>query len=460
MDKLKRRSALTRLGALSLGMVSPGLSKGEVFQKPYKIKEQTIKTDILVVGGGTAGVVAAIQAGRAGRKTILMENGSQLGGTTTTGGVAFPGIFFAWGKQVIGGIGWEMVQEAVALNDDTLPNFSIPHGRQHPKHQVRLNGQLYAMLIEEKCIQAGVQIRFYETPVSAAFDKGNWTVHAMGKGTSTKIICNQLIDCTGNAFVTSIAGFDVLREATIQPGTLMFQIGGYDFKSLDIKMIQDRYQEEIKKGTLIKTDFRNNIVGLLRSEGDNIQHVMGADSTTSETHTVANIKGRASLLQTLRFLRTLPGCEKTKIIDVQNETAVRETYRIDGHYKITHADYVTGKLFDDSVSYSYYPIDVHDENGVVPDHLAEGIVPTVPLRALVPKNSRNFLVAGRCVSSERLANSALRVQASCMGMGQAAGAAAVLASLQNKSPLDVSMADLRKLLEDHGGIVPGGSRKG
>lgn len=452
---MKRRSVIATLGALSIGAKASALEPGDVLKEPYKVTKKALKADIVVVGGGTAGVVAALQAARAGRQTILIENGSQLGGTTTTGGVAYPGIFFAWGKQVISGIGWEMVQEAVALNDDTLPDFSIPHGKNHPRHQVRLNGQLYALLLEEKCVEAGVQIRFYETPTQVTPQKNGWLVETVGKGVMTQITCNQLIDCTGNAFVTSMAGYDVLREATTQPGSLMFEIGGYDFQSLDLKMIQARYQEAIKKGELEKHDFRNNIAGLLRSKGDNISHVLGADSTTSETHTVANIKGRMALLKTLRFLRTLPGCEKTKIIDVQNETAVRETYRIDGHYKVTHADYVTGKQFDDSVSYSYYPIDVHDENGVVPDHLKEGVVPTVPLRALVPKNSKNFLVAGRCVCSDRLANSALRVQASSMGMGQAAGAAAVLANMQNKTPLDVSMTDLRKLLEEHGAIVPG-----
>lgn len=451
MEKIKRRTALASLGSL---MTAPVLEKGEFVQAPYQIKKTILKTDILVIGGGTAGVIAAIQAGRVGRKTILVENGSQLGGTTTTGGVAFPGIFFAWGKQVISGIGWELVQSAVAMNDDTLPNFSIPHGRNHPRHQVRLNGQLYALLIEEKCVEAGVQIRFYETPTKITPQKNGWLVQTMGKGVIAEIACNQLIDCTGNAFATSLAGFPVLREAETQPGTLMFQIGGYDLKTLDVKLIQQRYQEALAKGELVKADFRNNIVGLLRSAGDNISHVLGADATTSETHTVANLKGRKALLDTLRFLRTLPGLEKTHLIDMQNETAVRETYRIDGHYKITHEDYVTGKMFDDSVSYSYYPIDVHDENGVVPDHLKEGIVPTVPLRALIPKNSRNFMVAGRCVSSDRLANSALRVQASCMGMGQAAGATAVLANLQNKTPLEVSMKDIRQLLEEHGGIVP------
>ncbi|HYH56984.1 MAG TPA: FAD-dependent oxidoreductase, partial [Anseongella sp.] len=173
-----------------------------------------------------------------------------------------------------------------------------------------------------------------------------------------------------------------------------------------------------------------------------------------ETHTVANIEGRKSLLRHLRFLKGLPGCEKTKLIDMQTETATRETFRIDGHYRITHEDYVTGKLFDDAVSYSYYPIDLHDAHGVVPKQLKEGVVASIPLRALVPRNSRNFIVAGRCLSSDRLANSALRVQASCMGMGQAAGAAAALASMKGLSPLEVPFKELRELIESHGGIVP------
>src|SRR3546814_12730703 len=85
-------------------------------------------------------------------------------------------------------------------------------------------------------------------------------------------------------------------------------------------------------------------------------------------------RSRKSLLSHLRFLRNLPGCEETKVIDMQTETATRESFRIDGHYQITHEDYVTGRSYDDAVSYSYYPIDLHDENGVVPDHLEDGVV--------------------------------------------------------------------------------------
>jgi glycine/D-amino acid oxidase-like deaminating enzyme len=444
---------LKSLGAMSLGVMGPTLAKGERLVAPYQVQRKTIETEILVIGGGTAGVVAAIQAGRAGARTTLVEYGSQLGGVTTTGGVSFPGIFFAWGKQVIGGIGWELVQDAVAMDDGTLPNFSIPHGRWHWKHQVRVNGPLYALLAEEKCLEANVQLRYYETPTSASFQDGHWTVETMGKGTQTTIVCKQLIDCTGNAFVTSLAGFNVLREAEIQPGTLMFQLGGYDVEKLDMALLKKRYQEEVEKGNLVKAEFRS-LESLLRKKGDNNQHIFGADSTTSETHTKTNIDGRRSLLKMLRFLRTLPGCEKTKLVDMQTETAVRETYRIDGLYQITHKDYVTGRRFEDAVSYSYYPIDLHDENGVVPDHLPDKVVATVPLRALIPKGSQNMVVAGRCLSSDRLANSALRVQASCMGMGQAAAAAAVLACRKGISPAEVPMPELREILERHGGIVP------
>src|SRR3546814_38111 len=128
----------------------------------------------------------------------------------------------------------------------------------------------------------------------------------------------------------------------------MFKIDGDDLKSLDQELLKRRYKESLDSGEFTKEEFRGNIMGLLSSHGDNIQHIMGADSTTSETHTVANIDGRKSLLRHLRFLRTLPGLEKTKLIDMQTETAARETFRIDGHYQITKEDYVTGKLFDDA----------------------------------------------------------------------------------------------------------------
>jgi hypothetical protein len=429
-NKIKRRNVIKSLGALSLGIAAPSLSKAERLVESHKAKKKSIATDILVVGGGTAGTIAAIQAGRAGARTVLIEIGSQLGGTTTTGGVAFPGIFHAWGKQIIGGIGWELVMDCVQMSGDRLPNFSIiPNNTtiRHWQHQVAVNGPLYALLAEEKCLDAGISIRYYETPTHIAFKKGKWIVETVGKGTSTQITCNQIIDCTGNALITSMAGFDVLREADTQPGSLVFRIGGYDFDSLDLTKIPKQYHGVLRQN-MINTQKEENPDGQFPPTVPyGYVYVPGADSTTAESHTQANIQGRFNLLKLLRTLRSFPGCENVKILDIKTETAVRETFRIDGVYKMTHQDYVEGKVFEDSISHSFYPIDLHREGkSIYQEFLKPDVVASVPLRALIPKQSKNFLVAGRCVSSDRMANSALRVQASCMGMGQAAAVAAVL----------------------------------
>jgi glycine/D-amino acid oxidase-like deaminating enzyme len=451
MDKLNRRSVLKSLGTITLGASIPNMVKAERLVHPYKTVEQNLTVDILVVGGGTAGTIAAIQAGRAGARTMLIESGSQLGGTTTTGGVAFPGIFHAWGKQIISGIGWELVLEAVELNGDKLPNFSVIPDR-HWKHQVSVNPALYAMLAEEKCLEAGVSIRYYETPTRVGFNNGNWLVESVGKGIKTQITCNQLIDCSGNALVASMAGCDVLREEHTQPGSLVFSMDGYDFESLDLSKIPNKYH-----GTLRQ----NRLESQIRTSGENTfvpygyVYVNGADSTTAETHTIANQQGRKNLLELIRELKKLPGCENIRIRDMKTETAVRETFRVDGLYKITHEDYVTGRVFDDALSYSFYPVDLHrDGKSIYQEFLKPDLVATIPMRALIPKKSSNLMVAGRCVSSDRLANSGLRVQASCMGMGQAAAATAFLAFKKNTTPASVPVNEVKNLLKEHGAIVP------
>lgn len=440
----------------SLGLIPAFFSSSaESIEVALSKETPLLDVDILVVGGGTAGAIAAIQSARAGCTTVLVESGSQLGGTMTTGGVCFPGLFHAWGKQIINGIGWELVSETVALNGGQLPDFSIPFGKRHPKHQVLINPSLYALLAEEKCIQAGVQLRYYETPVRISKSGKGWIVGIVGKGLSYEIACKQIIDCTGNASIASMAGYNVLRGEETQPGSLIFELGGYDLSSLDKTVLNERFEEAIKQKTLFRRDAYGGVWGLLTiKNGLATQHVLHADSTTSELHTQTNIEGRASMLRIIRFVRSLPGCENAYFKKIQPEVAIRETNRIDGVYQITHDDYVTGRVFDDSIAYSYYPIDLHDEKGVVPKHLSEGTVATIPFRALVPKGSTNLLVAGRCVSSDRLANSALRVQASCMAMGQAAGCAAVLACKENKPLLNISIEDLKQLIKDHQGIIP------
>lgn len=446
---MKRRHFLATLGTLPAGSVLVAA------QPPPKLRQLT--ADVLVIGGGAAGAIAAIQAGRLGAKTILVEAGSQLGGTTTTGGVDFPGLFHAWGKQVIAGIGWELVKQTVELNNDTLPDFTKPTGPQHWRHQVRICGALYAALAEEACVEAGVQLRYYESPLTVEAVAGGWQVRLVGKGTLVDVTAKQLIDCTGSATAVGLAGFPRLRDETRQPGTLIYRVGGYDMATIDpnaLKALQARHAEAVKAGKLKKTDLNGRVAGWLNKGGESGNHIVGADGTTSESHSETNIAGRQSLLRVMRFLQQEPALALMKIERLQPETGIRETYRIVGETTITVKDYEGGRVFTDAVAHSFYPIDLHFEGGVKPKHLNEGVVPTVPRGALIPKGSRNLLVAGRCVSSDRLANSALRVQASCMAMGQAAGANAALAAKAGISPGQVPPAELRRELTRHGAIVP------
>ena len=128
--------------------------------------------------------------------------------------------------------------------------------------------------------------------------------------------------------------------------------------------------------------------------------------------------------------------------------------RILGEVVITLEDYVSGRVFEDAICYAFYPVDLHTRQGVRPKQLEKGVVPTIPLRALIPRESRSLMIAGRCVSSDRLANSGLRVQAPCMAMGQAAGAAAALAVQGRTTPGNVPPPALRQLLKRHAAIVP------
>lgn len=410
--------------------------------------------DVLIVGGGTAGAVAAIQAGRLGARTVLVEAGSQLGGTLSTGGVDFPGLFHAWGRQVIAGIGWELVNATAALNGDRLPDFSVAAGRQHWLHHVRICGALYAALAEEACLAAGVELRYYEHPVQVAAADGGWLVSLSGKGLQTEIRARQIVDCTGNAAVVTLAGLPSLREAVTQPGTLIYRLGGFDTSGIDEQALRSALQAAMDRGELLATDATDGMHGLLRKGCENAMHIPLADSSTSAAHTAANILGRQSFLRMLRFLRSQPGCAGLRVARLQPEAGVRESRRIVGETTVTLADYRSGRRFDDAVAYSFYPIDLHVTDGVSPDPLPDGVVPTIPRGALIPRGSRNLMVAGRCLSSDRLANSALRVQASCMAMGQAAGVTAALAAAANATPSALPLEDIRRVLAQHGAIVP------
>jgi hypothetical protein len=453
---IKRQVAGTAILAAS-GLVHKASAQN--LPSPDPNNPDILDVDVLVVGGGSAGHVAAIQAGRLGAKTVLLERNSQLGGTTTTGGVNFPGLFHAWGRQYISGIGWELVAKTMKVDGKKLQDFSrVP--KSHPQHQVRVNAHLYALLAEEACLEAGVSLAYYQFPQTIEKISDGWLVNVVGQGVQYQLHCRQIVDCTGSASVVGILGLERMWSDVRQPGTQMVVFKGFDQEVVkeNAALIQKMYDEAIEDGRLQKGDtWRGNAMAPISgSSGSN--HIFGANSSTAATQTQTNLAGRKHVLRMLKFMKTIPGGGNATIDRMMNKTASRETYRIKGESIVTVRDYTTGRIFDDALSYSFYPIDLHDEHGVKPKPLPHGKVPTIPRGALIPKGSKNIMVAGRCLSSDRLANSAARVQASCMGMGQAAAVTAVLAARSRTTPLDVPLDQIRSKLEEQGAIVPKGTR--
>ena len=430
-----------------------GLIVGSLAQA---IELPPVTCDVAVVGGGSAGICAALQSARAGAKTVLVEAAHQVGGNTTTGGVNFPGLFHAWGRQVIAGAGWDVVTNAVALDGGKLPDFTKPTGRRHYEHQISINIPLFVVLAEDALVRAGVTLHYHAAPVRIEAVPEGWRVRTAATGDTRTITCKQLVDCTGNGTAAALAGFERLQEQERQPGTFVYHIRpNADLSKFDAKELQAHFDAAVKDGQLHRSDCRWGLLQYLKSGGNTANYVEGADNSTADARTQTNLRGRAAALRMFRFLKGIPGLEKVRLESMSPEVGVRETYRVRGEYLITHEDYTSGKRWEDSVCYAFYPIDLHDKtSGVRPAHLEEGVVATVPLRALIPKGSRNLLVAGRCISSDRLANSALRVQATCMATGQAAGAAAALAAQRGVTPGQLPIAEVKALLTAHGAIVP------
>lgn len=414
------------------------------------------KADVLVVGGGTAGVIAALQAARAGASTVLMEAGAMLGGTMTCGGVPAPAYFYNRERQLIAGIGWELVCAAVAFDGGALPDFEKPP-ENRPSYHVRVNPYTYALLAEEACVQARVNVHLHETAVDVREWRGQWRLRAVGKGVERIITAAEIVDCTGDAAVVGMLGLARIRSMSRQPGTLAFRLGGYNPGDLDRDAVAQAYVEALRSGLLKPGDYcegAGSFMNLLHAYGANQQHVPDADSSSSVSQGNTDMNGRESLLRLLRFIRTLPGCEGARIEYMAPSTAVRETFRIGGESHITYDDYMSGRLYDDAVCYTYYFIDVHHDHGIAREFLPDGVAPTVPLGALLPRGSRRITVAGRCVSCDERAFSAVRVQASCMAMGQAAGAAAALGAMSNMPSREVPLDTIHALLREHGAIVP------
>lgn len=418
--------------------------------------------DIVVVGGGTAGVVAAIQGARHGARTLLVEKNGCPGGTMTSAGIAQAGLFYAWRKQVIAGIGWELLTAAVAESGMRLPAFETQIGMTcHPNYQVKYNALILAAICDEKMLRSGVNI-LYHTMVSQVEHDGNEVaLELCTLEGAYPIRARRVIDCTGDASVIAMAGYEVIHPDECQPGTICCRASGYDYDSLDREALRRAAEEAVAAGELAFADLGWNHDGFsmqfLHEHGHNANHIFPElPSHSAEGRSLFEIDGRRSLLRAYRFLRRQPGLEHLKFEATAAECGVRESAVIRGEATVTAEQYATGHRFPDAVCNAFYPIDLHkrSSDGVTPLALQEGVVPQLPLGALIPRGSDLFLAAGRCVSSDRLANSALRVQATVMAGGQAAAAAACASLEEGVSVRRVNLKRVREILRNHGAIVP------
>jgi hypothetical protein len=422
-----------------------------------------IKYDVLVVGGGPGGMSAAMQSAASGAKTLLVERSSMLGGTTNAAGVNFPGIFHAWGKQVINGYGWKLVADCVSQSDGKLPDFNTPPaGGRHWMHQVKVDRSIYTLLCDEHVTRSGSDVLLHAMPATVTAMPDGWSVSICTKIGLQELHACCIVDCTGDANLVSLAGGELLDDGPDkQPGTYVCRATGYDAASLDMEKINAAFREALARGEVTAHDAGWDANAPVASRwlllhGENANHIAGIDGRDSWGRTQMEIEGRKSILRMYRFLRQQPGLQHLQIEFLAPQCGVRETVRINGDLIITADDYTSGRVWPDALCHSFYPIDLHTANGsgLKKIHLAPGVVPSVPRGALLPRGLKRIAVGGRCVSSDRDANSALRVQASAMAMGQAAGAMAALSAQQGIDMRDLALADIRALLRQHDAIVP------
>lgn len=411
--------------------------------------------DVLVVGGGAAGIAAAGEAGRAGVKVILLEQGFQVGGNMTTGMVDYPGLFFAYGKQVISGFGWETVSNSMVLAGIPFPQVERWREVSHDRLQHKINAPLWVAVCEEMLKKEGVTIRYYSSPAKVERANGLWNVRVHAGGDVRMVTAKEIVDCTGSGDVAALAGAELMGTDEPSPGTFRYSLRNIPTKAKwDVPAMQKAYKEALANGSLCNGDTREPIFGFTTFPGL-LTNYIDTRGHGTDGRGDASMAGRASMLRMYRFLKQQPGFENIEIVAAAAETGVRETTRVKGDYVVSGEDYATGRRWDDSLCHVFYPIDMHSkEGGVMPRKLDVGVKPTIPYRALLVKGIDHLLVAGRCLSADRMAMSGIRVQAACMAAGQSAGEAAALAAKKGCSPRDLSADEIKAALLSHNCIVP------
>lgn len=442
--------------------------------------------DVVVLGAGPAGVVAALAAARAGAKVLLVERYGFMGGTSTASMVGPWMTFHAPdGNQVVRGIPQELVDRLVA-GGASLGHIRDPLGVIYSLTPFDPTGLKF--LLDDLVQEAGVRLLLHATVFGAEVRDGQ-VIRAslMTRDGEMAAEGAVFVDTTGDAFFSKLAEATLVmgreKDGLVQPMTLVFRMGGVDTASVLEYMIghpeefhhttnldllrQTRYISasgyfSLWKDGAARGDLRVPRDRLLffgtPNPGEilfNTVRIVNRNPVDPWDLTSAELEGRRQAREIAAFVRTrVLGFENSRLLDVGSQIGIRESRRIVGEYTLTEEDVYEGRDFPDGVANGAYPIDIHDPFGAglrYDEKLVKGY--KIPYRSLIPRGFRNLLVAGRCLSATHEALGSARVTPTCMDMGQAAGAAAALAASRGCPMLNLPLDELKGAISALGGYV-------
>lgn len=464
------KKSIAGAAALSLVPADALASGGNRVEAPKELAdslratEYPVRYDVLVCGGGPSGIMAAVASAREGAKVALIERYGFLGGMATAGYVAPLSEFAFNGERVIGGIPWEFVQRLESMGGAFV---------EWPKGNVDFDIELYKLCAQRMVLEAGVELFTHTTLAGVCMDGGEVCGAIVENKSGLSLLrAGRFIDATGDGDLAFLAGVPMQEnpEGELQPLSFCFVLSGVD---TDSELLQRYMYHSGKKGSSQCTPVREKLLALKAKGADlpdfggpwfnSVMHKgsvavnitrSAADSTDNRDFAAAECRLREDIFKFAEALRKhVPEFRNSYVASTAPQAGIRESRRILGMHTVTAEEYVAGLKYDDSISRGAHQIDMHASKGSGQVLIKLSQAAYVPFRAMIADGFPNLIVAGRCISADRKALASLRVQASCMGIGQAAGVAAAQSLKQGKAVQDLDISALTSRLRDMGAFV-------